>query len=64
MKGKIFNAQEKKCFWRMFCNHDWRWYISKIGKSSGIRVGIVECVKCGKCKETVAEIREVVENER
>jgi len=45
---------------KYFCNHNWRWYISKIYQPLGIRIGIVECIKCGKSKETVAEIREVV----
>jgi hypothetical protein len=53
-----------KYFWMMFCSHDWRWVISKTGKESGIRIGIVECIKCGKSKEIVAEIREAVEDER
>jgi len=52
-----------KIFKVIFCNHDWRWVISKTGKKSGIRSGIVECIKCGKSEEMVAGIREVVEND-
>jgi len=52
-----------KIFKVIFCNHDWRWVISKTGKKSGIRSGIVECIKCSKSEEIVAGIREVVEND-
>lgn len=45
---------------KLFCFHDWKWEISKIYRPSGVRMGMVECIKCQKSKLYVAEVREVV----